>query len=155
MHGHRDRPHRGDGARPKIAAHREWADDALWVLAHWDDVLSDFSVLHRLDEDAVNRLTPREFFPRASRLVHYQGATRDVALIDYRKAQASGTDTTPSQPAAPEQPAPTTGELVDPTPDQIRALRDAARRKRFPADKFGDVSYVSTDEIVKEASRGA
>jgi hypothetical protein len=124
------------------------------VLAHWDDVLSDFSVLHRLDEDAVNRLTPRQFFPRAIRLVHYQGATRDVAMIGYRKAQGQPTSapTTEVQQAAP---APATTELVDPTPEQIRALRDAARRKRFPADKFGDVAYVSTDEIVKEASRGA
>jgi hypothetical protein len=124
----------------------------LWVLAHWDDVLSDFSVLHRLDEDAVNRLTPRQFFPRAVRLVHYQGATRDVATTEYRKAQGQPTSapTTEVQPVTTEPAA-----TVDPTPEQIRAMRDAARRKRFPADKFGDVSYVSAEDIVKEASTSA
>lgn len=137
-----------------MAAHQEWANDALWVLKHWDDVLSDFSVLHRLDEDEVNRLTPRQFFPRAVRLVHYQGATRDVATTEYRKAQGQPTSV-PAAEVQPTTPEPATGDLIDPTPDQIRALRDAARRKRFPADKFDDVSYVSTDEIVKEASRGA
>jgi hypothetical protein len=122
----------------------------LWVLAHWDDVLSDFSVLHRLDEDQVNRLTPRQFIPRAVRLVHYQGATRDVATTEYRKAQDQPTSAPAAEAAPTETPA-----LVDPTPEQVRALRDAARRKRFPADKFGDVSYVSAEDIVREASTSA
>jgi hypothetical protein len=118
-----------------------------WVADHWDDVLSDWSAIHRTDEEQIDSMTAREFWPRTVRLVHYQGATRDVAMTEYRKAQA------PQQES--ETPEPVSAELVDPTPAQIRALRDAARRKRFPAAKFGDTNYVGEDEIVKEASRSA
>lgn len=120
-----------------------------WVSAHWDDVLSDFSVLHRIHDEAdVEELTPRQFFPKAFRLVHYQGATRDVALAAQRKS----TGAAPEQPpAAAESQPPTEPVHQDPTPEQIKAMRDAARRKRFPADRFGDVSYVSAEDIVREA----
>jgi len=119
-----------------------------WIADHWDDVMSDWSAIHRTSEAEVEHMTAREFWPRAVRLIHYPGTVREVALHEYRKAQ-------PDQ----EQPAPPTAtepaEVVDPTPAQIRALRDAARRKRYPADKFGEVKYVTDNDIVREAGRGA
>lgn len=117
---------------------------------HWDDVLSDFSVLHRLDESQVEELTPRQFFPRAFRLVHYQGATRDVAMAARHKGPAPEQVQPGSAPTTEVQPT-SESVLQDPTAEQIKALRDAARRKRFPKDKFGDVTYVSAEDIVREA----
>lgn len=136
-----------------MAAHLEWANDVAWVSAHWEDVLSDFSVLHRIHDEAdVEELTPRQFFPRAFRLVHYQGATRDVALAAQRTApNAVPEQAQPASAAATEVQPPTEPVHQDPTPEQIKAMRDAARRKRFPADRFGDVSYVSAEDIVREA----
>lgn len=151
MHGDRHRPDRRDGPGPKIAAaHLEWANDVAWVSAHWDDVLSDFSVLHRIHDEAdVEELTPRQFFPKAFRLVHYQGATRDVSLA--KRTTAAPEQVQPASAAATEVQPPAEPVHQDPTPDQIKAMRDAARRKRFPADRFGDVSFVSAEDIVREA----
>jgi len=119
----------------------------LWFADHWDDVLSDWSAIHHKDPKDLELMTTREFWPKTLRLVHYQGAVRDVAMAARSVAPAPGAvdDST--------TPAPQPDVLVDPTPEQIRAMRNAARRKRYPADRFGEMKFVNENEIVREASR--
>lgn len=88
-------------------------------------------------------MTAAAFWPRARRLVHYDGAVRGVALAEARERPAERTD--PSEPEV----------LEDPTPEQIRAMRDAARRKRYPAEQFGEMRYVDDLEIVRRAGTDA
>lgn len=106
------------------------------------------SAFHRIDPESVEFLTADDFWPRVRRLMHYGGAVRSVAIAE---AQAS--------PARPDEnytaPSAGTGELNDPTPEQIRALRDAARRRKYPAAQFGEMRYVSDTEIVRKAGTNA
>ena len=76
--------------------------------------------------------------------MHYDGAVRAVALAEAREQQP---------PVNPGAALVEENTLTDPTPEQIRAMRDAARRKRYPADRFGEVRYVSEHDIVREAGR--
>jgi hypothetical protein len=122
--------------------------DVCWVADHWDDVVSDWSAIHRKDPEELEAMTAREFWPRTLRLVHYQGAVRDIATARIREhAEPPPTEHRTS--------APDTAALNDPTPEQVRALRDAARRKRYPAEKFGEMKYVTESDIVREAGRNA
>jgi hypothetical protein len=43
----------------------------------------------------------------------------------------------------------------EPTDEEIRAMREAARRKRFPAAQYGEISYVTDREIVRRAGTSA
>lgn len=78
------------------------------------------------------------FVKRAERLVHYQGAMRDISLT-----QAVA----PTAAAAEAR----SGELPS-SPDEVRAMREAARRKRYPAASYGDIRHVSLDEALKEVN---
>jgi hypothetical protein len=103
------------------------------------------SAFHRVEPKDVESMTAMAFWPRARRLVHYDGAVRSVAMAEVRSRQPAldaGNDTPTQQPAV----------LEDPTPEQVRAMREAARRKRYPAEQFGEVRYVSDHEIVRRAS---
>lgn len=114
---------------------------------HWDDVLSDWSAIHRKDPVDIASLSTQEFWPRTLRLLHYQGAVRDLVL--HKRVE---TGAPAAEASASPQPTATATELIDPTPEQIKSLRAAARRKRFPADRYGEVNMVTENEIVREAS---
>lgn len=122
-----------------------------WAAEHWDDVLSDMSVFHRLDEHKIDGLTARQFWPRVRRLIHYNGAVLGVAMAEARETtpQTEGKIEAPQAPPA-EEPVP-----QDPTPEQIRVMRDAARRRRYPAAQYGETRYVSDQEIVRKAGTSA
>lgn len=105
------------------------------------------SVFHRVEPDDVETLTAQQFWPRVRRLMHYDGVVRAVALAEVREQQAVPVEQLGAQPES--------GVLTDPTPEQIKALRDAARRRRYPAAQFGDVRYVSDQEIVRKAGTSA
>lgn len=62
-----------------------------WVPYHLDDIRSDFSVLHRIED--VERLSAPRFFAYCTRLWTYQGAVaaahrRQLAARPTRTAQA-------------------------------------------------------------------
>lgn len=115
-------------------------------MRHQDDARSDLSATHRLRWHEALALDGDEFGSLLVRLVHYPGAVQDAALKAFRAARPTpGAESAPS--AAP------TGPLVDPTPDQVRALRDAARRKKF-GPEYGEHKHVGLDELMQEASKG-
>jgi hypothetical protein len=108
--------------------------------------MSDMSAFHRVGDEDVETMTARQFWPRVRRLVHYDGAVRSVALAEAREQTQE--QQAPAQSQTPELPQ-------DPTPEQVRAMREAARRKRYPAEQFGDIRYVSDQEIVRKAGTSA
>lgn len=69
------------------------AAQLLWVLACLDDIDSDMSVFHRVDDFRV--MPGPRFFALASRLSAYQGAMRARAEAALAEAASAG------QPAAP------------------------------------------------------
>lgn len=73
------------------------AQDLMWIDDHLDDIESDLSVFHRVD-DVDDMLAPR-FVKLAKRLAHYEGAIRHWAQHD--------------QQPAPDSPAPRQAELSD------------------------------------------
>lgn len=121
-----------------------------WVADHWDDVMSDLSVFHRIEPEEVDLLTARQFWPRVRRLMHYSGAVFAVAMAEARDGEQQ-----PVVDRREEDPAPDPDVLHDPTPAQVRALRDRARRKRFPEAQYGEMRYVNDEEIVRRAGTSA
>jgi hypothetical protein len=117
--------------------------DVWWCLRHWADVLSDMSVYHRLSPVAVAELDPPTLFGLAVRLVHYGGVVQAVALAAHRRERGA-VSAAPTAPVVP----------TDPTPDQVRAMRDAARRRKFDPSKYGEHKHVGLDEFMGVASRG-
>lgn len=105
------------------------------------------SAFHRIEPENVESMTAMTFWPRARRLVHYDGAVRSVAMIEAREQAAAQHH--PGENYATPSAQPET--IADPTPEQIRAMRDAARRKRYPAETFGETRYVTEHDIVREA----
>ena len=69
-----------------------------WVLGHLPDLVSDFSVLHRVDD--VGLVPAVTFFMLAARLPAYQGVMRAVVA-----AEASEDEEGPqAPPPVPQQP---------------------------------------------------
>lgn len=59
----------------------------MWVAENLEDVKSDMSVLHRVDD--ISTLSAASFFPRAERLIAYKGVIRRRALDQQiREAEA-------------------------------------------------------------------
>jgi len=110
--------------------------------------MSDMSAFHRVGDEDVETMTARQFWPRVRRLVHYDGAVRSVALAEAREQQ-------PPSERQHEHPTQQPSVLEDPTPEQVRAMREAARRKRYPATQYGEIRYVSDQEIVRKAGTSA
>lgn len=52
-----------------------------------EDIKSDFSVFHRVDD--IEELPANQFFPRARRLMSYKGALRTTAEIEHEKSKKS------------------------------------------------------------------
>jgi len=63
--------------------------DNLWVLNYLEDIRSDFSVFHRVDE--IEDVPADKFFPRVRRLVAYKGALRMTAEDEADKKDKSPT----------------------------------------------------------------
>lgn len=128
-------------------ARRRWDLDLWWVVVrHQGDARSDLSAVHHLRWDEVLELPADEFGGLVSRLMHYPGAVQATALAAYRKSKGEVADQAP----APEE----SGVPVDPTPEQVRAMRDAARRRKFDPAKYGEHKHVGIDQFMTEASRG-
>lgn len=115
-------------------------------------MLSDLSVFHRLESDDIEMLTAQQFWPRVRRLMHYNGAVLAVAMAEARESGGPANEP-PSSPEARQGDEPVLVE--DPTPEQVRAMRDAARRRRYPEAQYGEMRYVSDQEIVRKAGTSA
>jgi hypothetical protein len=115
----------------------EHLESVVWVPELVDDVASDLSAFHRVDDPM--RLSSARYFTLARRLVHYAGAVRFELS---QRVQAA---------PAPERQAETTPVVH--SLDDARAIRDAIRRRRYPAEKWGEMRKVSVAEINATASR--
>lgn len=117
----------------------------LWLLKNWDVVLSDFSVFHRMSRVDAEALPADELFDRAMLLLFYTGAVQATAVRAFRREEA----------AAPRAVQGQRTDVVptDPTAEQVRAMRDEARRRKFGA-KYGEHKHVSLDEFMGVASGG-
>lgn len=133
-------------SRLLTGARRQWDADLWWVaVLHQGDARSDLSAIHHLRWSEALALDGDEFGALVVRLVHYPGAVQDMAVKAFRASQ---------QPAGAAAPTSSPdGVPVDPTPEQVKALRDAARRKRF-GPEYGEHKHVGIDELMREAGRG-
>lgn len=61
----------------------------MWVLENLEDIKSDFSAFHRVDE--IEEIPASWFFPRARRLVAYKGALRLTAEKESEESKKSPT----------------------------------------------------------------
>jgi hypothetical protein len=122
--------------------------DLVFLVEHWDDVVSDMSVFHRVDD--VASIPLRRLFLLADRLVAYEGALRNTVL---RQAQRAAEPVNPA--TAPAAPAPGAAPVPEVTSlDEVKRLRAAARLKRFPPDKFGEHKMVDLDDLMAEVNGG-
>lgn len=109
------------------------------MLLYEKDIASDLSVFHRID-DIDTQLTSVRYFELAYRLAAYGGAVAGRYRITSRGA-------TPASSAASTASA---GVPIDPTPEQIEQMRNAARVRTFGQKAAaGGIHYVSLAEITK------
>lgn len=94
----------------------------MWVLAYIDEVCSDFSVYHRIDD--VDRLDAPTFFRLAKLLPAYNGAL--AARIAERERQQQ-----PQRPAAYPQPTGTAPDGDRRIVGTAEALRQLSRESGF------------------------
>ncbi len=83
-----------------------------WFFEHLDDVLSDMSVFHRVDE--MDQLPAAVFLPRMVRLALYDGAVRHAMRRVVEQQSEPSSVPTPTQPG----PAPVRAH----TADELKAL---------------------------------
>jgi hypothetical protein len=98
----------------------------MWILDLLDDVESDFSVFHGI-EDPMSMEAPR-FFRLAERLVHYDGAVRHSMALALHEAREAGV----------VEPEPRR-ELDEGSPARLEALAassEAGHRQGFPAIEY-------------------
>lgn len=124
------------------------------MIDYADDVASDFSVFHRVDD--VGELDSARFLTLARRLGAYGGAVTVVLGAERARAEAA-----PAAPDTAPVPSPIPrGELLDArtadgrdTPeDVVRQLQNQALAKRYGVDP-STISWVSGDEIIRELRR--
>jgi hypothetical protein len=113
---------------------------AGWVLDYLDDIESDLSAVHRVDD--IHTLTSERFFRLANRLVHYQGAVRD--MVTARLGAESSGRTAPSPAVSASSAPPVVTDLA-----QVRELRRQARLREFPVEKFGEHREVPLEEAMR------
>lgn len=68
-----------------------------WFFEHLDDVLSDMSVFHRVDE--LDDLPAAVFLPRMVRLTHYDGAVRHAMQRAHEQPVPAPATTSQAEPA--------------------------------------------------------
>jgi hypothetical protein len=85
--------------RPKIA---HGADNRLreltWIVRNWEEVESDMSMFHRVDDSPAYPHGPR-WFARAERLALYPGAVRAAAQRQAQERQPEFGEDLPAVPA--------------------------------------------------------
>lgn len=117
-----------------------------WVSRSLPDVEDDLSVFHRIDD--WRDMEAGLFFRRCHRLENHPGSVASAKIRARLAAQV------PAHPAV-QDPAVALAEdpeevsAVDPTPEQIRAMWNAARAKKYPPAQYGEAQYVSADELSK------
>lgn len=116
-------------------------------MRHQGDARSDLSAIHHLRWSEALSLPGDEFGSLVARLVHYPGAVQATALQAFQRS------TTPTAAQSVPTAHSTSGVPVDPTPEQVRALRDAARRKKY-GPEYGEHKRVELGEFMREASKG-
>jgi hypothetical protein len=62
----------------------------MWILDHFEDVISDLSVFHRIDD--WERIPSSRFFAFAERLPAYEGAVRAALMAKQVPTAASSPD---------------------------------------------------------------
>ncbi|WP_410644495.1 hypothetical protein [Amycolatopsis sp. lyj-346] len=85
-----------------------------WFFEHLDDVLSDMSVFHRVDE--LDQLPAAVFLPRMVRLALYDGAVRHAMRRAAERPQPAPTPA--PQQSGQAEPAPVRAH----TADELKAL---------------------------------
>lgn len=68
------------------------------MILYLDDVRSDFSVFHRVDD--IESLSAERFFAFAERLMAYEGAVRFTAQTEERESQRQYSPTPNASPSA-------------------------------------------------------
>jgi len=128
-----------------------WLRELLWMADHWEDVLSDMSAIHRLRRKEALGLTPPEFFSLAVRLPHYAGAVQHLVMRELQQRDAA-----PQAPSSPARlHAVPDGPITDPTEEQVDAIRERARLKRFNPREYGEHKVVPLDTAMREVRTGA
>jgi hypothetical protein len=125
--------------------------DLVWLVAHWDDVVSDMSVFHRVDD--VRSIPPAKLFMLADRLGAYRGAVHS-AITREAQAAADGPRAAPAPASTPGAPAAVQAVAEVTSLDEVKRLRAAARLKRYPPDKYGEHKVVPLEELMGEVNRG-
>lgn len=117
-----------------------------WIFEHWDDIVSDFSVLHRIDDPDV--LTIGRFLALTIRLSAYTGALR--ARFTAPPLDAAGTASPGGEPLT----VPVTGGdgEGDTPPEVIRQIKAAQFARRHGADP----SVIKWDDaaVLRELMHG-
>lgn len=111
--------------------------DLLWLVDRWEDVLSDLSAIHGYRRSEALALSAGQFFPLAERLIHYPGVLREILVAGLRTNELSGP--VAQQVHQDQLPAP---QVQDPTEEEVQAMRDQHRRRRFPSAKFGEHQHA-------------
>jgi len=86
---------RGDGGGGEPKPLRRRLAQLAWIIPHLDDIASDMSVFHRVDDITV--MPGRAFFRLAYRLPAYEGVMRARVLAEQEDQQPRSDH----QPAAP------------------------------------------------------
>ncbi|MEV6648058.1 hypothetical protein [Amycolatopsis sp. NPDC051371] len=87
-----------------------------WFFDHLDDVLSDMSVFHRVDE--LDQLPAAVFLPRMVRLALYDGAVRHAMRRAVEQPSEPAPVPAPTQPGQAAEPAPIRAH----TANELKAL---------------------------------
>lgn len=124
--------------------HAAGTAELSWVWTHWEDVLSDLSVFHRVDDPG--RLTIRRFRSLALRLPAYAGALR--AALGAQTAEVASAAGTPARPVSP----PVGGSGGDTPPELLAQLK----RQQFAQRHGADASAIEwdNDAIYRELVNG-
>lgn len=106
------------------------AAQLLWVLDYLDDIASDMSVFHRVDD--IRAMPGRRFFILAPRLSCYAGAMHARAV----EAAQGSSPLQPQQEAAPAYRAPVRERELPPATPQVLAGADPVLAGMFSFSTF-------------------
>jgi len=83
--------------RPKITGGVERLNQIAWIVTHWEEVDSDMSRFHRID-DSPSYPNGARWFTRAERLAHYFGAVRAAVIRSVKHPEPRTFDQVPPVP---------------------------------------------------------
>jgi hypothetical protein len=133
----------GDRAEFLAGRYAEVARHLSWIAEFWEDIVSDMSVYHRVDDVAA--LTITRFLSLAVRLSAYGGVLR----ARFAATQTAGTASPANVPAAGSVPRAGGGD----TPPEVVA---AIKRQQFAARYGTDPNAIrwDNDEVYRELVNG-